>query len=306
MLVFEDRTAQKELAAQKRQAEEFQLLARTIARIADEIKNPLVSINTFVELIDERYEDPDFRKLFSSVVRRDVRRLVQVFEKLAGLVSEGELNFTTVDANAVVDEVVTAVEVADDGPGKRLHLDVGRDRSPQLIRVDTVQFRKALSYLVWYLTHSSPGEEAKVSISVGRHANQEGPEEVRILIGSRTATVSPDKLERIFDPVQMVQESLIDVGPAVSQRLIEASGGRLRVRQGRHEVAFQVTLPPAPDGEGGSPAPPLTRSRILVVDDEVGPRESLRMLLKIAYEIRTADGAKRRPPGDRPSSVPIS
>jgi PAS domain S-box-containing protein len=38
-------------------------------------------------------------------------------------------------------------------------------------------------------------------------------------------------------------------------------------------------------------APPLTRSRILIVDDEVGPRESLRMLLKIAYEIKTADGA---------------
>jgi PAS domain S-box-containing protein len=38
-------------------------------------------------------------------------------------------------------------------------------------------------------------------------------------------------------------------------------------------------------------APPLHRSRILVVDDEIGPRESLRMLLKIAYEIKTADGA---------------
>jgi len=37
-------------------------------------------------------------------------------------------------------------------------------------------------------------------------------------------------------------------------------------------------------------APSSTRSRILVVDDEIGPRESLRMLLKPLYEIRTADG----------------
>ena len=37
-------------------------------------------------------------------------------------------------------------------------------------------------------------------------------------------------------------------------------------------------------------APPLPRSRVLIVDDEVGPRESLRMLLKMAYEIKTADG----------------
>ena len=40
-----------------------------------------------------------------------------------------------------------------------------------------------------------------------------------------------------------MQESLIDVGPAVSQRLIEALAGRLRMRQTRHELAFLVTLP---------------------------------------------------------------
>jgi PAS domain S-box-containing protein len=39
-------------------------------------------------------------------------------------------------------------------------------------------------------------------------------------------------------------------------------------------------------------APPLTAARILVVDDELGPRESLRMLLKPAYQIQTADGGR--------------
>ena len=33
--------------------------------------------------------------------------------------------------------------------------------------------------------------------------------------------------------------------PAVSQRVVEALGGRLTVRQGRHELAFLVSLPPA-------------------------------------------------------------
>jgi PleD family two-component response regulator len=34
--------------------------------------------------------------------------------------------------------------------------------------------------------------------------------------------------------------------------------------------------------------PHAARSRILVVDDDLGPRESLRMLLKSSYDIRTA------------------
>ena len=39
-------------------------------------------------------------------------------------------------------------------------------------------------------------------------------------------------------------------------------------------------------------APPATRPRVLVVDDELGPRESLRMLLKPSYEVTTADGGR--------------
>jgi PAS domain S-box-containing protein len=243
VLVFEDLTAQKELAAQRREAEQFQLLTRVVARIADEIKNPLVSINTFIELIGERYDDPDFRRHFSSVVRRDVRRLVEVFEKLAGLVTEGELNFAIVDAREVVGQLVDAIDLADEAAGKHLQLDVVPETAPQLVKVDAAQLRKALSYLIRYLTFNSPTEVAKVSVSVGQHEDEEGGTDVRILVGSRTASVAPEKLQRLFDPVQMVQESLIDVGPAVSQRLVEALGGRLRMRQTRHELAFLVTLP---------------------------------------------------------------
>ncbi len=243
VLVFEDRTAQKELAAEKRQAEQYQLLARVVARIADEVKNPLVSINTFVELIDERFDEPEFRKQFSSVVRRDIRRLLQVVEKLAGLVGEGELNFCTVDVQAVVDDVVSALDVSDDSLGKRLQVEVSRNPEPQMVRIDVPQFRRALSYLIRHLTQHSPGEEARVSISVARDPGREAGDSVRLTIGSRTASIPQEKLDRLFDPVHTVQESLIDVGPAVSQRLIEAAGGRLEVRQGRHELAFQVTLP---------------------------------------------------------------
>jgi two-component system cell cycle sensor histidine kinase/response regulator CckA len=53
-------------------------------------------------------------------------------------------------------------------------------------------------------------------------------------------------------------------------------------------------------------APPATAARILVVDDEMGPRESLRMLLKPAYQIQTADGGKsalREVPKFRPDVV---
>src|SRR5439155_905748 len=130
-------------------------------------------------------DDPDFRKHFSSVVRRDVRRLVEVFEQLAAVVTEGALNFTTVDVHTIVDDVVSTIEGADDGLGKRLQLEVTRDPAPLSVKVDVPQLRKALSYLVWYLTHNSPAEHARVSVSGGRHTEKGVSDNVQIFIGSR-------------------------------------------------------------------------------------------------------------------------
>jgi hypothetical protein len=45
-----------------------------------------------------------------------------------------------------------------------------------------------------------------------------------------------------------VQESLIDVGPSVSQRIIEAQGGHVEVKRGKDEVSFVVWLPAPPRG----------------------------------------------------------
>src|SRR6185295_2260105 len=104
VLVFEDLTAQRLLAQERRGADQLQLLTRVVARIADEIKNPLVSINAFMELIGERYDDASFRNQFSSVVGRDVRRLVQIFDKLAALVSEGDYRRDAMDIRSTVEE----------------------------------------------------------------------------------------------------------------------------------------------------------------------------------------------------------
>jgi PAS domain S-box-containing protein len=244
VLVLDDLTAEKELAAQKREADQLDLLTRVIARIADEIKNPLVSINTFMELIGERFDDPDFRRHFSTVVAGDVRRLVQVFEKLAGLVSQGELNFHTVDVHTVIEEAVADVERGDGVTRKTIAVHVTREPAALAVKVEPTQLRKAFTYLIWYLGHHSP-DPAAVSVSVARRPDSVGPDDVRIVVGSRTAVVPVREGDRLFDPLRMVQENLIDIGPAVSQRIVEALGGRLELRHGRHDVAFVMRLPVA-------------------------------------------------------------
>jgi len=42
------------------------------ARVAQEIKNPLVAINTFAQLLPRKYDSEDFRGQFSEVMQKEV------------------------------------------------------------------------------------------------------------------------------------------------------------------------------------------------------------------------------------------
>ena len=255
VVVFEDLTAQRQLALERRQAEQLGLLTRVVARIADEIKNPLVSIRTFMELLEERYDDASFRHQFASVVGRDVRRLVQMFEKLSALVNDGDYKLEPIDARTAVEECLTELagqplpsagaearllSFFDDTSQRQVATSFSHEGRLFQVRGDRTMLKKAIGYLVRYLVRRTEAQEAKIAIAVVRNDKED---RVRITITSRTAEVRPDELHRIFDPIHVVQENLIDVGPCVSQRIIEGQGGTLEVRQGRHEVAFTANLP---------------------------------------------------------------
>jgi signal transduction histidine kinase len=257
VLMFEDLTAQRQLAQEKRSAEQLQLLTQVVARIADEIKNPLVSINAFMELIGERYDDATFRNQFSSVVGRDVRRLVQIFDKLAALVNDGDYKRETLNLRQVAEECLAELgaqvlpaaanearllSFTDESTQKHVTATLSSEGSSLLVRGDHTMFKKAMSYLIWYLLRKTPGPEAKISASISHLASED---RVRLTVASRSAEVRPEELQGIFDPIQVVQENLIDVGPSVSQRILESQGGRLEAKQARGEVSFTASLPAA-------------------------------------------------------------
>jgi C4-dicarboxylate-specific signal transduction histidine kinase len=96
--------------------------------------------------------------------------------------------------------------------------------------------------VVWYLLRKTPAPEAKIAVSISHLASDD---RVRLTVASRTTEIRAEELQVIFDPIQVVQENLLDVGPSVSQRIFESQGGRLEAKQGRGEVSFTASLPAA-------------------------------------------------------------
>ena len=65
-------------------------------------------------------------------------------------------------------------------------------------------------------------------------------------IVGRPATLTPVERERLFSPLAIASDRLFDVGPSVSQRIVEAHGGSLVLGGQDGEIRFTLTLPRTP------------------------------------------------------------
>jgi nitrogen fixation/metabolism regulation signal transduction histidine kinase len=258
-LFFEDLSAAKHRAAQKRLREQFELLARLVARLAADIRRPLVSVQTFMELFEERFDEPEFRERFVRVMKDDAGQLVQMFEKLSALVSEGEFTFETIEIRMIVDECLAELDARPepeglDGTGvlsfsdvasrKRALVKVRAKGDDLIVKCDRAQLKKAILYLLWYLVGKSPSAEAQLSMSVG--GASQGDSRVQLLVSSSSAELRPNEVERLFDLLQAVEGSLVELGPFISRKILEAHNGGLQVAQRGRQVTFVMELPLAP------------------------------------------------------------
>lgn len=85
LVVFSDLTRLKDLEREKRRAERLASFGTLASGVAHEIKNPLVAIRTFAELLPERFLDTDFREDFSKVVIREIARIDDLVGRLRGI-----------------------------------------------------------------------------------------------------------------------------------------------------------------------------------------------------------------------------
>ncbi|MAJ61276.1 MAG: hypothetical protein CBC48_15830 [bacterium TMED88] len=72
-------------------------LRQMIRALVHDVRNPLVSIRTFSELLPEHYDDPEFRDHFSELVGRDVNRIDEAVTRLHEIIDLTELKSAPVD-----------------------------------------------------------------------------------------------------------------------------------------------------------------------------------------------------------------
>jgi nitrogen-specific signal transduction histidine kinase len=258
VMVFEDLTAQKQLDEERRRADRLDFLNRVVGHVAHEIKNPLVSIKTFAELIDDQYDDPEFRRRFSDIMKSDVQALDNITEKLIDFSRKITYRFEYGDINTSIKNSISFL-MFNNQYSRKYHLedyntsqlfkfdasnmDVTYNEDLPLIKFDEDQFGKALIYILLYLM-SNMKNTGKIVISSNIGGSEDYNNSICITIIGVSCRLSNTELQQLFDPFNIEESNLIDVGPCIAQKIIEEHGGHLDVRQAKDgHTTFVISLP---------------------------------------------------------------
>ncbi|QHI69655.1 ATP-binding protein [Tichowtungia aerotolerans] len=106
MAVLNDLTEEHILREKQNNLERAKFWNELAAAISHEVRNPLVAISTFAQLLPERYSDEEFREQFQELATQEVGRLNGMIDQLDEYANPPTLYFSSVDVAELLDHSV--------------------------------------------------------------------------------------------------------------------------------------------------------------------------------------------------------
>ncbi len=237
--VFSDLTPLKELEIERRRAERLAYFEVLASGIAHEIKNPLVAIKTFTQLLPRRAREPQFVDEFGRIVGREIHRMERVVDRLRTLAHPGRRPEYAVDVRAPLAEALEFMQATFDE--KSVTIDASLGDTPCRVLGDHQNLEQLFLNLLMNAHEATP-PGGTLSIAVTREA-----EHVTVSVGDTGPGIAPELLEKIFEPFFTTKQRGSGLGLAISAGVAQAHGARLRAANHPGGGAiFSVQFPLAP------------------------------------------------------------
>jgi PAS domain S-box-containing protein len=237
--VFSDLTPLKELEVERRRAERLAYFELLASGIAHEIKNPLVAIKTFTQLVPRRRDDLRFIDQFTRIVGREIGHMERLLERLGTLSRPGRRPQYPLDLRAPVSEALEVMQAAFEDKGITITTSVG-DRA-SLVLGHHAELEQLFLNLVMNAHEATPPGGA-VSVDV-----VQAPQRVTVTVADTGPGIAPELVERVFDPFFSTKQRGSGLGLAICAGIAQTHGARLRAlnRPGGGAM-FLVEFPLAP------------------------------------------------------------
>ena len=215
-------------------------LGMLAAGIAHEIRNPLVAVKTFLDLLPQRLDDREFLSHFRELSLGELRRVTDLIADLLALGKSKTAERRAVELGPTLEPVVRLME----STARKRHIEVAAAFDPRVppAWADPDQLKQIIvNLLLNAIETSSAGGHVKLDVrpappgSVVLEVRDDGP------------GIPANQLETIFHPFFTTKETGTGLGLALVHQMVVEHGGEITVEStvGRGS-AFRVTLPTAP------------------------------------------------------------
>lgn len=245
--VVHDLTAEENLRQKQELVERAAFWTDLAASMSHEIRNPLVAIKTFAQLLPERFDDPDFRKDFNEIVVQEIDRLDKIITQINNFAHPSELVFKPIDVRNVVTK---GIEVARARLMKNgISIDTTLPNDLPSILGDEKALTEAFAHLVTNAAEATSGQ-TKPLITLAAKPVREGQKTngVVVTVQDNGKGIASDLKEKIFSPFCTTKARGMGLGLPIVKRTVFDHNGRVDIDSNSHGTSVSVMLPAGSNG----------------------------------------------------------
>ena len=236
-LIFTDLSDSKKLRAERRRAEKLEAVNDLMGKIAHEIRNPLTSIHTYTQLINEKHSEDDLNGSYLATVSDSINKLDSLIDKLVTFSSTQDYNFNKEDINEVVCE---AFDYISGNLTEKHKLTKQLVDKVFFINADKKQLVKAIQYLVLSIIDRTPNG---TSINLTAGAVMPAPSVVEITLSFAGENALEDGKQDLLKPLLDIKDLGTELNIPISHKIIEGHNGVLDILSSEGVNRFVIRFP---------------------------------------------------------------
>lgn len=210
------------------------------AGIAHEIRNPLVSIQTFFQLAPKRLNDEEFMTSFLGLAEAEVRRISDLISELLMFAKSPTPALRALDLQEIVERAAVLLEPQARSQGVSMAVQSGG--APSVVVADADQVMQVVLNIGLNAVQATD-RGGKVSFEM-RRVVEDGRRYCQIEVRDSGGGMSDAVRESIFDPFFTTKEKGTGLGLAIAQQIVGEYGGMIQVQSEEGEgSSFLINLP---------------------------------------------------------------
>ncbi len=242
-----DITERKRMEEELREKERLATIGEVAAGLAHEIRNPLFAISSGIQVLQYGSKLDEAQKETFDIIFKETMRVDRLIRQLLGFTIRQELKLTTFQITTLIDEVISLNEDLLRFKGIKIRMTLPGDIPP--VYADRDRIIQVLVNILQNAIDVSRRDDT-IRIACGIDGERQC---VTIKVQDRGPGIPKYQREMVFVPFFSTKKGSSGVGLAISKKIIQEHGGRIRVEpREKKGTTFVVELPLLRPATGGA------------------------------------------------------